>query len=138
MGDQEERAKAVEQALLGFWCPRRMEMLAPHTQQRGHKDQWLKVGEDRVCSYCRSMHPEDLRAVLPSVDGEEVHLAVSDRRHKVYVRRPGIKNASEGAIKFYLAHGPPNADTGFWDQLNEKVQLCKRKFGEMVRGSQGG
>ncbi len=125
--DTERKAEEVEQGLQGFLCPRRQ---GPSSWPGYVHDVWRKTGPDRTCSGCGSMHPEDMRAALPSVDGEQVTLDVSDRRHKVYVRRPGIRNASEGAIKFYLAHGPPNSDNAFWDLLNEKVGLCLRKMRE--------
>lgn len=126
--DTERKAEEVEQGLLGFVCPKGFAAFSG--VPRPPQDVWRKVGPDRVCSYCGSMHPEDLRAVLPTVDGERVTLELADKRHKVYVRRPGIRNASEGAIKFYLVHGPLNSDNEFWDLLNEKVRLCKRKLRE--------
>lgn len=127
--DQEHKAQQVEEAMLPHMCPRRGEL--PPSAQFPTQDVWRLVGPDRVCSFCGSIHSEDLRALLPSVvDGAQIHLDVSDRRHKVYIRRPGIRNAGEGAIKFYLVHGPPNTDKGFWDLLNDKCVLYRRKMHE--------
>jgi hypothetical protein len=69
-------------------------------------DKWNKRGIDRVCSYCGSLHPEEFLKLLPLIqeDSEQIYIEISDRRHKIYVRREGIKNAGEGAIKVYLAH----------------------------------
>ncbi len=128
MDDQEHKAQQVEEAMLPHMCPRRGE-LPPHAQMPT-QDVWRLVGPDRVCSFCGSIHPEDLRALLPNVDGMQTHLEVADRRHKVYIRRPGIRNAGEGAIKFYLVHGPPNSDKAFWDLLNARCVLSRRKMRE--------
>lgn len=130
--NQEHKAQEVEEAMLPHMCPRRGEL--PPSAQLPTQDVWRLVGLDRVCSFCGSIHPEDLRALLPNVDGMQTHLDVSDRRHKVYIRRPGIRNAGDGAIKFYLVHGPPSSDTIFWMLLNARVGLSRRKMHERYGG----
>ena len=129
--DQESKAAEVEQGLLGFLCPRRAG--TPSSWPWPAQDVWRVVGPDRVCSFCGSVHPEDLRALLPNVDGDQVHLDIADRRHKIYIRRPEVPNAGAGAIKFYLVHGLPNSDKAFWDLLNEKVKLSDRKMVERTK-----
>ena len=69
-------------------------------------DVWDTRGEDRVCSFCGSIHPDDLKAILEELpENEEVTVEISTKRHKLYINRPNIKNASEGAIKYYFYHG---------------------------------
>ena len=65
---------------------------------------WRAAGEDRVCRYCGSWHPQELRAWLPNVDGLTHWVELNDHGNKVYVHRPDIQNASGGAIKFRVAH----------------------------------
>ena len=134
MDDQAKKAVEVEHALLGFSCPRRPQFgPGGSVFSKPQNDVWQQVGPDRCCSCCGSIHPDDLRALLPTVDGGMVRLEVADRRHKVYIRRPGIRNASEGAIKFYLCHGPPNSDVSFWKMLSDAANLSRRKLLEMAR-----
>lgn len=71
-------------------------------------DYWDTTVKDRTCSFCGSWHPKDFIDFI-SADGEfwlddRNALEVNDRRDKIYVRRPGIRNAGEGAIKIKLVH----------------------------------
>lgn len=127
--DEEQKAQEVEQAMVGFLCPRRAGV-PPH-QALPTQDVWHTTGPDRTCSFCGSINLEDLRALLPMVDGVAVGLSLADRKHKVYIRRPGIRNATEGAIKFYLCHGPPNSDEEFWKGFTDAVSLSRRKLFEL-------
>jgi hypothetical protein len=61
---------------------------------------------DYTCARCGSWHPLQLREWLPKVDGLENSVEMADGATKVYVDRPGVRNATEGAIKFYLYHMP--------------------------------
>jgi len=62
---------------------------------------------DHVCSQCGSLSPEQFLKYVdevinnPSID---FRIELSDRRHKVYMNKEGVKNSSEGAIKHYLLH----------------------------------
>lgn len=86
-------------------CPRRMGEWGPWKKER-NLDYWRKVGPDRTCSFCGSMHPQDFMAFLQRVidEGDDVRLERSDKRYKIYLHRPGISNAFDGAIKFYTQH----------------------------------
>ena len=75
-------------------CPRRSE--SPFSPS--NMDSWDKIGEDRVCS----LHPEDLNKLVKE-QGIKV-LELSDKSYKLYIKRPNIKNAQQGAIKFYKQH----------------------------------
>jgi hypothetical protein len=54
-------------------------------------------------------------------------LELSDRGHKVYAHREGIKNAGEGAIKFYVCHAQ---DQGDIDLINEALRKCRAACAE--------
>lgn len=94
-------------------CPRRMTDHGPWEKKEG-LDRWDKVGPDRVCSFCGSMHPDDMRAALSD---PEAKISISDKRYKVYIRRPGILNAGMGAIKWYVWHG----DQALIDAINQRA-----------------
>ena len=79
-------------------CPRREESLFTPSNM----DSWDKIGEDRVCSYCGSLHPEDLNKLVKE-QGIKV-LETSSKLYKLYIKRPNIHNAGQGAIKFYKQH----------------------------------
>jgi hypothetical protein len=79
-------------------------------------DRWhkFKLNGNRVCSFCGSLHPDDLFALINrciSADPDASYQSVveiepSDKKYKVYVRQPGVRNAMEGGIKFYMQHLP--------------------------------
>ena len=83
-------------------------------------DRWLrfKVGGDRVCSYCGSLHPDDFfdivgRAAEAPEDGAYdafPRVEPSDKGYKIYANRTGVRNATEGGIKFYSHHLPRRID----------------------------
>jgi hypothetical protein len=79
-------------------CPRREESLFTPSNM----DSWDKIGEDRVCSYCGSLHPEDLNKLIKKQEVEVLEL--TNKSYKLYIKRPNIKNAQQGAIKFYKQH----------------------------------
>lgn len=80
-------------------------------------DHWEKFKAphgNRVCSYCGSLHWEDMLALVKqSAEASEdadyhqtVQIEPSDKGYKVYVNQPGVRNAHEGGIKFYMQHVP--------------------------------
>lgn len=83
-------------------------------------DRWLKhkTNGDRTCNFCGSLHFEDFtRLVAVAAAAPEdapyrsvVEIEPSDKNYKVYVYQPGVRNASEGGIKFYMQHVPRKAD----------------------------
>lgn len=86
----------------GVTCERRMPDGGPTWKRKEGLDSWDRVGPDRVCSFCGSIHPDDLRRLL---DDPEVGIEISDKHYKVYIHRKGIPNAGFGAIKWYTWHG---------------------------------
>jgi len=84
-------------------CPRRSEGTV-----LGYPDGdfWqVKPSGDRVCSYCGGMHPEDFIRFCKRVIANPTHcISHSNKLYKVYVHRPGVRNADDGAIKLYKFH----------------------------------
>lgn len=74
---------------------------------RHKKDTW-DIGPDgnRTCSYCGSIHYEDFKKIEQKVKDKVPGYAIegTDKGYKFYVRQPGVRNAGEGAIKFYSWH----------------------------------
>lgn len=101
-------------------CP--LQPYATLQVQIDHVPRWEVRGDDLVCDYCGSWNPDEFiewcqtildGKSLPTRDLSHLNLEsissmpvleVSDRRNKIYVRRDGIRNASDGAIKVYVAH----------------------------------
>lgn len=76
------------------------------TRDVPYPDRWLKMplGE-RECSHCGAMHPDDFFALCKrAVDVGDVEIEPTDKGHKYYIHRPEVRNAGEGAIKFYTWH----------------------------------
>jgi hypothetical protein len=101
-------------------CPRRMSDWG--TWQRAENlDKWQPRGQDRVCSFCGSMHPDDLeKAIDRCLAGESVEISQSDKGYKVYVYRPEVPCADEtlGTIKYHKYHNP--ADQSWLDRVGPK------------------
>lgn len=117
-------ATQVEQLPEPMTCGRRSDMypgnIFVHGNREEHQDHWqrFKSNGDRVCSYCGSLHPDDMFALVKaSADAPEdadyrsvVEIEPSDKGYKIYVQQPGVRNAMEGGIKFYTQHLPRTAD----------------------------
>ena len=71
-------------------------------------DTWdLGMDGNRTCSFCGSIHPDDLMAICrKTLVDARYGVEGSTKAYKVYVRQPGVRNAGEGAIKFYKCHVP--------------------------------
>jgi hypothetical protein len=133
-------------------CGRRFDLYAgvipAHGDRREGQDRWqrFKSNGDRVCSYCGSLHPDDMfelvrqSATVP--EDADVHSVVeikpSDKGYKTYVHRPGIRNAHEGGIKFYHQHLPKNPDGTLavtqvqQDEYAEAVRRSRVRFERML------
>lgn len=94
-----------------FYCLRRSEgAITPGP------DHWqkFKSNGDRTCSFCGSLHWEDMlrlvhEAAIAPEDADyntTVEIEPSDKSYKIYVHQPGVRNAHEGGIKFYMMHVP--------------------------------
>jgi hypothetical protein len=137
----------VDELLEEFYCPRREENPLGARTFPG-PDRWnkFKSNGDRVCSYCGSLHWEDmLRLVSEAANAPEdadyhsvPSIEPSDKGYKVYVHQPGIRNAMEGAIKFYMQHVPRGEDgkiTATEEQQAEyakAVKLSRKRFAKYL------
>lgn len=91
-------------------CPRRMHEIGPW-EYKENLDRWVQRGPDRVCSFCGSMHPDDFEKVLDrALVDDAVRIDQSTKDYKVYIHRPEIGNAGDGAIKFYKQHIPDDPE----------------------------
>ncbi len=123
-------------------CGRRYENSSPvfKFDQGIGLDKWqqFKSNGNRVCSYCGSLHPDDMFALVKMAadapaDAEyetTVSIEPSDKNYKVYVRQPGVRNAHEGGIKFYMQH-LPRKDDGSLDVSADQQE----EYGRAVRES---
>lgn len=97
-------------------------------------DTW-DIGPDgnRTCSYCGSIHPDDLMAICrKTLTDPRYGVEGTDKSYKVYVRQPGVRNASEGAIKFYKQHAPDQPSKADQDLFAEAVRITARRFSERM------
>jgi hypothetical protein len=109
-----------------FTCPMRPTSPVFVASTEG-EDRWEKVGGDRVCSFCGSMHPDEALAVFALAQSDErVGVDLCDGRDKVRFRRPGVGNAMQGALKFRMAHAPRDPDgllsQAFVDAANAAIR----------------
>lgn len=90
-------------------CPDRGEISSTvfkYHDDREFPDSW-NYGADgnRTCSYCGSIHPDDLEKILElSKTDSRYGVEGTTKSYKCYVRQPNVRNAGEGAIKFYGWH----------------------------------
>lgn len=115
---QPEFKELVDELPEPMRCGRRDDLFSRGVS--GGPDHWerFKSNGNRVCSYCGSLHPDDLFALVKASAeapedaefGSVVEIDPSDKSYKIYVQQPGVRNAHEGGIKFYTHHLPRNAD----------------------------
>jgi hypothetical protein len=114
-------------------------------------DRWLKFKAphgNRVCSYCGSIHFEDLVVLVRACAdapaeaeyGTVPEIEPSDKSYKVYVHQPGVRNAMEGGIKFYMQHVPRDTEDNIdvtlqlQDEYKRAVLATKRRFERYLAG----
>ncbi len=94
-------------------CGRRDDPFSFNRGDAPQPDTW-RWGPDgnRTCSYCGSLHPDDFVKICRLVPGDERYaVSGTDKGYKFYVTQPGVRNASEGGIKFYMQHAPKKEPT---------------------------
>ena len=111
-------------------CPRRMNSIGPW-ERAENLDFWeVLPNGDRVCSFCGSAHPEDFeRLCNEAVRDESMMIHHSDKSYKVYIYRPTVGNASEGAIKYYKWHNytDPEAIARLEPVYNKALRLGEER-----------
>lgn len=93
-------------------------------------DYWETVGSDRCCSYCGSWHPDEFLAFLKVVasPNQPGHIEGTRKNYKIYLHRPGISHAGQGAIKFYKWHLPAPVDEETEALYREAMEVGFRKM----------
>lgn len=112
-------------------CGRRDESHFGRVNPEQFPDTWdLGPDGNRTCSYCGSIHFEDLMAICRRVvDGAEGYeLEGTTKGYKVYIRQPGVVNASQGAIKFYKQHAPRNASAADQDLFAQAMRVSHERL----------
>ena len=61
---------------------------------------------DRTCSYCGSLHPDDVIRIVKNLGIGCI--GSTTKSYKWYIRQPSVKNACEGGIKYYRHHDTPD------------------------------
>jgi hypothetical protein len=84
---------------------------------------------NRTCSYCGSIHFDDLMKICRLVPSDERYgVEGTDKLYKVYVRQPGVRNAAEGAIKFYKQHSLEEPTQEQQDLFRAALRLTHERF----------
>ena len=86
----------------------------------------------RTCSYCGSLHPEDFIDIMWKYSqGEEGYsFDLTSKGYKRYGNRPGVRNAGDGGIKFYLNHATPEYRVEFEAAHEVAVARYKKNLRE--------
>lgn len=108
-------------------CGRRGDMFSRGALEKDPlPDHWDVIGDDRVCSYCGSLHPDDFLNLIKTYGFKIV--GGTDKGYKFYIEnhvvpeRAGIINAGMGAIKFYAQHFGPEHIEQYNDLLTKHRQ----------------
>lgn len=96
-------------------CGRRMSEIGPWDRTPG-QDTWDRIGPDRVCSFCGSMHPDDVLRIAREDPGA---IEKSTKSYKWYIHRANVPNAGFGSIKYYRHHDTPEF-VAAWNQMIEE------------------
>lgn len=111
-------------------CGRRAESWAGATDE-AEPDTWDRGPDgNRTCSYCGSLHLDDfLELVRRCAEGDEaVRIEPSDKRYKIYVNQKGVRNAGEGAIKFYTQHLTTELTQDQQNLYSTAVRISRDRF----------
>lgn len=110
-------------------CGRRAEGWHGQTEEE-LPDTW-DIGPDgnRTCSYCGSIHYDDLIAICrKALTDPRYGLDGTTKSYKIYVTQPNVRNASEGAIKFYMVHVPNEVPDEHQELYREVMRLSRERF----------
>lgn len=101
------------------------------------QDHWRELPNgDHTCSFCGSMHPKDFERLVVDAANPELAtmLDMTTKAYKFYIRQAGVKNASEGAFKFYSWHIADDEFTRarYVKLVNAAIQPSAEKFEKMM------
>lgn len=134
-------------------CPRGAENFGP-LADRAKESTWDKVGEERVCSYCGSLHPDDFEKIVDlciESNGEKAEVEWTSKGYKIYARRKDTVNAGQGGIKFYTQHIGVMEEPHKTEYINrvepkinhahkigwDKIMAPRKKYEEEQRAKEG-
>lgn len=116
-----------------FFCPRGAGPDSPfHAPFNGEATREDRPDGSRTCSYCGSLHPDDFMDIMKQFAAGRpgYRFGTTDKSYKAYGNRPGVRNASEGGIKFYVHHLPDDqreehmeAFRAAWSRLRAEMGL---------------
>jgi len=111
-------------------CGRRDDVFGVNYEDGHLPDTWdLGPDGNRTCSYCGSIHPDDLMDICrKTLTDDQYAVEGTTKAYKVYVRQPGVQNASQGAIKFYMQHMPTHPSKEMMDLFDRALQLSQERF----------
>jgi hypothetical protein len=111
-------------------CGRRDDPFAMNRGDGPLPDTWdLGPDGNRTCSYCGSIHPADLMEICrKTLIDERYAVEGTTKSYKVYVRQPGVMNAAEGAIKFYMHHAPAQPSAEDQELFAKAARLTSERF----------
>lgn len=119
-------------------CGRRGDNFGEGEQRFGGEkplpDTW-NIGADsnRTCSYCGSLHFEDLMKIArKTLIDERYGVEGSDKAYKVYVKQPNVRNASQGGIKFYMHHAPENPTPDNQEIFLKAKRITSERFNKQM------
>ena len=67
-----------------------------------------------------------------SIKDERYSIDPSDKGYKVYVQQPGVRNAGEGAIKYYKQHSPEEVSEADQGVFSEAVRISRQRFNDQM------
>jgi len=117
-------------------CSQRDQMGAFNRNDSKAPDTWDR-GPDgfRTCSYCGSIHFDDLMEIcdrtLQGIEGYGVE--ATDKDYKLYVKQPGVRNAGEGAIKYYKNHSPKHISEPEHEMFRNALKKTHERFEAMLK-----
>lgn len=109
-----------------WMCPRRAEIggMASMANLPDH-DEWRS---NRTCSYCGSMHPDE---VMLRLEAQNVTVGSTDKSYKIYLHNDGGDPMPQPG-KFYFQHFSEEQRLRFISLLNERKVKFRGGFGFTV------
>ncbi|SHG91360.1 hypothetical protein [Bradyrhizobium erythrophlei] len=131
-----KRTKSLHEPLRMFRLRQRLFCFAGRQRcgERGEgastPDTWdLGPDDNRTCSHCGSIHPDDLMEICrKTLVDDRYGIEGTTKSYKVYVRQPGVRNASEGAIKFYKWHAPESPTEEDQELFARACRVTRERF----------
>jgi len=108
-----------------------------HREHKKELDYWYTRGINKTCSFCGSMHPDEFfdlcKKVIENKGLNGYEVSMSDKKYKIYVRQPGVSNAGDGVIKFYVQHIRPKDKTKEFENIvNEAIRISSDVFNKKM------